>query len=160
MKGIPAYIHLLIAYFVLPSLLPFSLSAYTCAIIALGCCSSGYCTTIITAGIAQIPQGIWKACFALGYSPYMTWSRIIAPLLSRIVFAPLQNEVEQLLKSTALVATLGITDITRAGMNTIARTLQPIPVYCIVACTYLIISLLFTCGATALRKRFFVYDIS
>jgi len=48
------------------------------------------------------------------------------------------GEFEQLLKSTSLLATIGITELTRTGMNIISRELNPVPVYLTIACIYLI----------------------
>lgn len=139
-KGIPAYVQILIAYFVLPSLLGINLPGFIAATAALAFCSSGYITEIIRAGINSIDTGQWQACFALGYPLQKTLLRIILPQAFTNILPALFGELEQLLKSTSLLATIGVAEITRVGMNIISRELNPLPVYFTVAGIYLLLS--------------------
>ncbi|MEX0940215.1 MAG: amino acid ABC transporter permease [Candidatus Babeliales bacterium] len=139
-KGIPAYVQILIAYFILPSLIGINISGFIAATIALAFCSSGYIVEITRAGINTISRGQWDACFVLGYSMHATLYRIIMPQVMRNVLPPLFGELEQLLKSTSLLATIGVTELTRTGMNIISRELNPLPVYLAIACIYLLFS--------------------
>lgn len=139
-KGVPAYVQILIAYFVLPSLIGINLSPFVAGTCALAVCSSGYVTDIIKAGIDAVAQGQWDAAYVLGYSTPQTLKRIILPQAVRIVLPALFGELEQLLKSSSLLATIGILELTRSGMNIISRELNPIPVYLTVAAIYLALS--------------------
>ena len=139
-KGIPAYVQILIAYFVIPALIGINVPGFMAATCALAFCSSGYVTEIIRSGINAIPLGQWQACKVLGYPLHVTLKRIILPQTMRNIGPALSGELEQVLKSTALFATIGVMDITRAGMNIISRELNPIPVYILIACIYLLLS--------------------
>lgn len=136
-KGIPAYVQILIAYFVVPSLLQIHFSGFIAASFALGICSSGYMTDIIRSGINAIPQGQWDACFMLGYPKSLTLKRIIMPQAFSLILPSVIGELEQLLKSTSLLATIGVTELTRTGMNIISRELNPLPIYFMIALIYL-----------------------
>ena len=139
-KGIPAYVQILIAYFVIPAVLGINIPGFIAAVGALAFCSSGYVTEIVRSGINTIPLGQWDACFALGYPIRATLSRVILPQVFKNILPALLGELEQLLKSTSLLATIGITELTRAGMNIISRELNPIPIYLLIACIYLVFS--------------------
>ncbi|MGE0010200.1 MAG: amino acid ABC transporter permease [Candidatus Babeliales bacterium] len=139
-KGIPAYVQILIAYFALPALLGINLSGFIAASGALAFCSSGYVTEIIRSGINAVPKGQWQACSVLGYPLLPTLKRIILPQTIRTIAPALFGEGEQILKSTALFAAIGVMDLTRAGMNIISRELNPVPVYILIACLYLLLS--------------------
>lgn len=139
-KGIPAYVQILIAYFVVPALLGIDIPGFLAAVIALGFCSSGYVTEIVRTGINAIPAGQWDACFVLGYPLQATLFRIILPQTFKNILPTLVGEFEQLLKSTSLLASIGITELTRTGMNIISRELNPAPVYLMIAVIYLIFS--------------------
>lgn len=139
-KGIPAYVQILIAYFVIPALLGINIPGLLAAVIALAFCSSGYITEIVRSGINTIARGQWEACFVLGYPTKDLLSRVILPQTFNNILPSLFGELEQLLKSTSLLATIGITELTRTGMNIISRELNPIPVYLTVACIYLVCS--------------------
>ncbi len=139
-KGIPAFVQILMAYFLLPRLLGISIPGLAAALMALSFCSSGYVAEIVRAGINALPVGQWEAAMALGYSFNQRMSMIILPQAIRNVIPALIGELEQLLKSTSLLATIGITELTRTGMNIISRDLNPIPVYLSIAVIYLIFS--------------------
>jgi polar amino acid transport system permease protein len=152
-KGIPAYVLILIAYFVLPALLGVNISGFAAACGALALSSSGYVTEIIRSGIDALPRGQWDACFALGYPLRATLTRIILPQAFATMAPPLVGEGEQLLKSTSLLATIGVTELTRSGMNIISRELNPIPIYLTIAAIYLIFSGILQTLLLSIEKR-------
>ncbi|HEV2917499.1 MAG TPA: amino acid ABC transporter permease [Candidatus Babeliales bacterium] len=152
-KGIPAYVQILIAYFVIPNLLGINISGFCAAIGALAFCSGGYVTAIIRASINNIPQGQWDAAFVLGYPLSVALWRIILPQALHLAHASLFGELEQLLKSTSLLATIGVTELTRTGMNIISRELNPLPIYGIIALLYLLFSTVLYLVSINIEKR-------
>ena len=142
-RGIPAYVQILIGYFVIPSLTGLDVSGFTAATCALGICASGYVTEIMRGGINAIPQGQWDSCHTLGFSLPETIRFVILPQALKIMTPSLIGEYEQLVKSTSLLAAIGVTELTRAGINIISRELNPLPVYCTIACFYLLFSAIF-----------------
>ena len=152
-KGIPAYVQILIAYFIVPSALGIDLEPMTAACFALAFCSGGYITEIIRSGINSVPKGQWDATIVLGYSTPTALVRIILPQTFKNIGPALFGEFEQLLKSTSLLATIGITELTRSGMNIISRELNPAPVYMTVAAMYLVFSLFLNLGSIALERK-------
>ena len=152
-RGIPAYVQILIAYFVIPAATGINISGFTAATCALGICSSGYVTEIVRSGINAIDKGQWDACFTLGFSTASAIRYIILPQATTIFLPSLIGEREQLLKSTSLLAAIGVTEITRAGMNIISRELNPLPVYCMIACMYLTFSAIFNIFIVMIQKQ-------
>jgi polar amino acid transport system permease protein len=156
-RGIPLYIHLLCMYFVVPQILGVSFSPYTAAVCAIVICVTAYCTEVIRAGIDAISDGQWEAARVLGYSYMQTLRYIILPQVIPAVLPVLGNLSEELLKSTAIVSVIGVLDITRTGMNIIARDMNPELVYALIAGTYLCVSLLMQ-GALHILHRRILYD--
>jgi His/Glu/Gln/Arg/opine family amino acid ABC transporter permease subunit len=152
-KGVPAYVQILIAYFVIPALLGIQISGFIAATGALALCSGGYVTEIIRAGINNVPRGQWDACFVLGYPLHTTLHRIILPQAIRAIIPTLFGELEQLLKSTSLLATIGVAELTRTGMNIISRELNPLPVYCMIALIYLLLSTLLNIASARIERK-------
>ena len=152
-KGIPAYVQILIAYFIIPSLFKINIPAFVAACGALAFCSTGYTTEIIRSGINSISSGQWDACATLGYPLDAKLKRIILPQTFKNIGPALFGEFEQLLKSTSLLATIGITELTRTGMNIISRELNPIPIYFTIACGYLLFSVLLNMISIYVEKR-------
>jgi His/Glu/Gln/Arg/opine family amino acid ABC transporter permease subunit len=141
MRSIPLYVHMLYVYFVIPAVLGINLSPWCAALLAIVLCVTAYCTEVIRGGINAIPHGQWEAAYVLGYSYRQTLRYIIMPQVIRAAIPSLVNLSEELIKSTAIVSTVGVMDITRTGMNIIARTMNPELVYTLIAFIYLAVSL-------------------
>lgn len=70
-----------------------------------------------------------------------------------LVLPPLNNEFDALLKSTAIVSSIGMLELTRVGMNIVSRNMDPVPVYLTVALFYIGMSALLNLFARTLEKR-------
>lgn len=152
-KGVPAYVQILIAYFIVPNLFKINISAFSSGCIALAFCSSGYVTEIIRSGINSISISQWDACKVLGYPLSLTLKNIILPQTVKNILPALIGELEQLLKSTSLLATIGVTEITRTGINIISRELNPVPMYLTIAILYLLFSAILNLVDIITEKR-------
>src|SRR3989338_353727 len=108
---------------------------------------------MIRSGINSVPVGQWEACKTLGYPIKAQLKRIILPQTFKNIGPALFGEFEQLLKSTSLLAAIGISELTRTGMNIISRQLNPIPVYLTIAAIYLVLSALLNLLAFKLEQR-------
>ena len=139
-RAVPFYIWLLIVYFVLPDLGGFTLEPFPASVWALGMCSSGYVAQIVRAGINSIPVAQWEAAFTLRYSTLQSLRYIILPQMFRNVLPAFTNELDSLLKSTAIVSSIGMLELTRMGMNIVSREMEPVPIYLTVAFFYLCMS--------------------
>jgi len=135
-RAVPFYVQLLIVYFVLP----LHLEPFSASILALGMCSSGYVAQIVRAGINSIPVAQWEAALTLGYTKVQTVQSIILPQMVRNILPAFNNELDSLLKSTAIVSSIGLLELTRAGMNLVSREGEPVPIYLMVALFYLCLS--------------------
>lgn len=140
LRAVPVYVQLLIAYFVLPDLLGIELEAFTAGIIALSLCSAGYTAQIVRGGLNAVPKEQWEAAYTLGYSVMDSLRFIIFPQLLRNVLPALTGECDSLLKSTAILASIGLLELTRMGMNIVSREMDPLPIYLVVAVLYIVIS--------------------
>lgn len=140
LRAIPVYLQILIAYFVLPDLLGIQISAFAASVGALGLCSAGYVAQIVRCGINSIEQDQWEAAYTLGYSTHKALRYIIFPQMIRNILPALTNELDALLKSTAILASIGLLELTRMGMNIISREMDPATIYLEVAAFYVLIS--------------------
>jgi ABC-type amino acid transport system permease subunit len=76
----------------------------------------------------------------LGYKLGQTLYYIILPQMKKNILPAFTNELDCLVKSTAVVSSIGLLDLTRVGMNIVSRELKPIPIYLTVAFFYLCMS--------------------
>jgi len=153
LRGVPFYVQLLIAYFVLPDILGINLSPFMAGIISLGFCSGAYICQIIRTGINSIPKGQWEASYVLGYGLFRTVKNIIVPQMVRNISPAICGELDQLLKSTSLLSAIGFLELTRVGMNIIAREMNPVSTYLIIAVLYLSMSSLLNITSKKIEKK-------
>lgn len=139
-RGVPIYVQLLISYFVLPDLIGINFPIFFAATLTLGLCSAAYVSQIVRGGINAIPVGQWEAAYVLGYSRSQTVRWIIVPQMIRNILPALVGEFDQLLKSTSIVSSIGLLELTRAGMNIVAREMNPLTIYLTLALLYLMLS--------------------
>lgn len=154
LRAVPFLVQLLIVYFVLPDLLGINLDVFLASVISLGVCSAGYVSQSVRAGINSIDRGQWEAAFVLGYNKTKTLFYIILPQTFRNILPALNNELESILKSTAILSSIGMLELTRVGMNIVSRELkQPLTVYLIIASFYVALSLLLNWLTRSLEKK-------
>jgi ABC-type amino acid transport system permease subunit len=65
----------------------------------------------------------------------------------------LTSELDSLLKSTAILSSIGILELTRMGMNIVSREMAPLEIYLIVAAFYVAISLVINLLLRSLERR-------
>jgi|SRR5581483_364377 len=155
LRAVPFYVQLLIAYFVIPSLLHCNISAFCAAVISLGLCSASYVSQIMRGGINAISVGQWEAAKVLGYSMLDTVRFIIVPQTLKIVLPALIGECDQLLKSTSIVSAIGVLELTGAGRNIIAQEMNPLTIYMVLAGMYLVMSAILAYCAVIVEKKMY-----
>jgi len=143
-RGIPFFVQLLMVYFVLPDLLGIELSPFSAGALALGNCSTGYVAEIVRAGINALPAGQWEASAALGYSTYAAIKHIIIPQMLTHTMPTLFNEFISVILSTSIISQIGTLELTKVGANIIAREMNPLPTYAVLALLYLLLT---TCAS-------------
>jgi polar amino acid transport system permease protein len=89
------------------------INAFAAGMVALGLVFSAYSSEVLVAAFHAIPKGQYEAGDALGLRRSVTMRRVILPQLIRIALPGLGNLWMVLLKDTALVSVIGISDILR-----------------------------------------------
>jgi len=77
---------------------------------------------------------------ALGFSFFKTLHKIIFPQMIKNSSPVFMNEIAVLIKETAILASIGVVEITKVAQNINAKMLQPMPIYLTVAVLYLILT--------------------
>lgn len=157
-RGIPFYVQLLLAYFVLPEMVGINLSPKAAGILSLGLCSAAYVSQIVRGGINSIGDEQWDACKVLGLNRCATIWYIMLPQAMRTIMPMLCGELDQLLKSTSIISAIGVLELTRAGLNIIASDMQIAATYGSIALLYLMLSSLLN-GIFILLERRMAYDL-
>ena len=128
MRGTPLMLQLLFVYFGLPYI-PFIgqylvFQRFEAACIAFVLNYAAYFCEIFRGGIKSIDPGQYEAAQVLGLSRGQTVLRIVIPQMFKVAIPSISNEAINLVKDTALVTTLGVTDLmhmTKAQVNSLAN---------------------------------------
>lgn len=151
-RGTPMLIQISFIYLLLPEL-GITLSAFTCAVLAISLNSTAYISQIIKSGIQSIDAGQWQAAHVLGFNKGQTMRYIILPQALRVVIPALLNESITLIKDSSLASTIGVVELFKTSSRVISITYQPMPVYIIMACIYLTLTTLLSLAAHYAAKR-------
>lgn len=152
-RGIPLIVLLFIAYFATPQLTGYKISMFVASVLTLGLNGSATVSETLRGGIEGVDRGQYDASRALGL-PYVTMmTRIIIPQALRSVAPALVNEVITVLKSSSLVATIGLMDMMRAAQSVQALTYRAFEPFIIVAVIYYVIVMCLTAVAARLERR-------
>lgn len=138
-RGIPLIVLLFIAYFGMPQLTGYKISMFAASVLTLGLNGSATVSETVRGGIEGVDRGQYDAARALGLPyPSMMWE-IIIPQALRSVAPALVNEAITVLKSSSLVATIGLMDMMRAAQSVQAFTYRAFEPFVVVAAIYYVI---------------------
>lgn len=136
-RGTPLFIQIMLVFFVLPSL-GFDIPRFCAGVIALSLNSGAYIAEMIRGGLTAIPKGQIEAARALSMPRALTWRHIILPQVLTLILPPLTVEFTGLLKGSALLAVIGIVELTRAGQQMVATTFKPLEIWLTVGIFYFV----------------------
>ena len=109
-RGTSLLVQLFWIFFVLP-LFGITLEKFTAGFLAVGMNLGAYGAEVVRGAIQAVPQGQYEAAIALNMSPATRMRRIILPQATLIMLPPWGNLFIELLKGTALVALISVTDL-------------------------------------------------
>ena len=141
-RGMPLLVQLFIIYYGLPSI-GLRFTAFQAAIIGMSLCGGGYIAEIIRAGIQSIDKGQLEAAYSLGMSWSQAMFKIIIPQSYKRLVPPMGNEFITLLKDTALVAIISMTEILRTATIQASASFRPFEMYITAGVFYLLLKTIF-----------------
>lgn len=121
-KRIPVLIQLIFWYFAFPQATTLKLSPFTICSITFTLNSSAYLADVVKSGMNSIENGQMEAAKVLGITKRDTFFDIVLPQIVSNVIPGIVNEILSLIKETAIVGFIGITDITRRAQLVSAET--------------------------------------
>lgn len=134
-RGTSALVQLFWFYFALP-LLGVSMTAMTAGVLVLGLNIGSYGAEVVRGGIQAIDRGQYEASTALNFSPLQRLWLIIVPQALVQILPPAGNLLIELLKNTALVSLITLSDLTFQGMLLRAESLRTIEIFSMLLLIY------------------------
>jgi polar amino acid transport system permease protein len=151
-RGTSALVQLFWAFFVLPDF-NINLEAFTVAVITLGLNVGAYGAEVMRGAIQGVTRGQWEATTALNMSRAQALRRIILPQALVAMIPPWGNLFIDLLKSTALVSTITMSDLTFRAKTMNDATLKTVTIFTLALLMYLVVSLSITIAMRWLERR-------
>lgn len=142
-RGTSALVQLFWFYFVLP-FFGLDLSAMTAGIAALGLNAGAYGAEIVRGAILAVPRGQREAAAALNLGAWQTMRRVLLPQALAAMLPPFGNLAIELLKNTALVSLIAITELTFAAQVARSATLESAQIFSMVLVLYFLVALCIT----------------
>ncbi len=109
-RGTSLLVQLYWIFFALP-LFGISLDKFTAGFVTVGLCYGAYGGELVRGAVVSVPKGQWEAALALNMSPLRRMWRIILPQALVGMLPPWGNLMVEILKGTALVALISVTDL-------------------------------------------------
>lgn len=152
-RGIPLIVLLFIAYFATPQLTGYKISMFAASVLTLGLNGSATVSETVRGGIEGVDRGQYDAARALGLPYHLMMWEIVIPQALRSVAPALVNEVITVLKSSSLVATIGLMDMMRAAQSVQALTYRAFEPFIAVAVIYYVIVMALVAVSKRLERR-------
>lgn len=140
-RGTPLLVQLFLFYYGLPQVMPFltGMTGVQAAIIGLTLHFSAYMAESIRAAIVGVDRSQWEAGEAVGMTRNQLMGRIILPQAARVAAPTLVNYFIDMIKSTSLAFTLGVTEMMGATQKEAASRFLYFEAFIVVAVIYWII---------------------
>ena len=137
-RGTPLLVQLFLFYYGLPQILPVlaGINGVTAAIIGLTLHFSAYMAESIRAAILGVDRSQWEAAQAVGMTQIQSMRRIILPQAARVAAPTLVNYFIDMIKSTSLAFTLGVTEMMGATQKEAAGSFLYFEAFLVVAVLY------------------------
>lgn len=119
-RGTPLLLQLFFIYFGL-TIIGLTLERFPAALLAFVLNYAAYLAEIYRAGIQSIDRGQYEAADVLGLTRFQTMTKIILPQVFKRVLPPISNEVINLIKDTALVYAIGMSELLRVAKTAAVR---------------------------------------
>jgi polar amino acid transport system permease protein len=138
--GTPLLLQLFLIYFGLVQI-GIDLPAFVAGVIGLGLHFAVYNSELIQTAIISVDRGQMEAARTLGLSRTQALRKVVVPQAVRAVIPPIGNNMIALLKDSALVSVIGVSELTLSAQRAIGATYRPFEFYLLAAAFYYMINL-------------------
>jgi polar amino acid transport system permease protein len=151
-RGTSLLVQLFWLYFALP-IFGIQLEPMLAGILALGLNYGSYGAEVVRSAILSVPTGQTEATIALNMSPLQRMRLVILPQAFLIMLPTFGNNLIELLKATALVSLVTLSDLTFQGMALRTTTLQSTTIFTLLLILYFLIAYPLTMGMRWIERK-------
>lgn len=151
-RGTSIYVQLFWAYFVLP-FMGITLSPLAAGILALGLNVGAYAAEVVRGAILSVPRDQYEATVALNLTGAQRMRHVIVPQALPLMLPTFGNNAIELLKATAVVSLISLTDMTFQAQIVRAQTGNTLIPFAMILILYFAMALLISAGMRSLERR-------
>ncbi len=151
-RGTSLLVQLFWLFYVLPHF-GLTLPPLSVAVLGLGLNAGAYGAEIVRAAIQAVARGQYEAATALNMTRYQTMRRVILPQALVTMIPPFGNLFIELLKGTALVSLITITELAFRGAQLNVLTLRTMEIFSIVLVIYFLMAMVITVFMRGIERR-------
>jgi len=157
LRGTPLLLQLFFIYYGLP-FIPWIgeflvLDRFPAACVAFVLNYTAYFCEIFRGGLLSIDKGQYEAARVLGFSTWQTQYKIVIPQMLRVTLPSVSNECITLVKDTALVTAIGVTELLYFAKSAVNREVDA-TAYAVAAVFYLLMNTVLTQLFRYLEKKY------
>ena len=149
-RNTPLLVQLFLFYFVLAPI--FGIDRFWAGILCLAFFEGSFAAEIIRGGIVGVDKGQFEGADAIGLSLADKYRFIIVPQSLPLILPPLTGLLISLIKHSAIVSVIAVSELTTAGLNLIADTFMAFEIWFLVAGIYLAVTITMSVGVSLFER--------
>jgi polar amino acid transport system permease protein len=151
-RGTSIFVQLFWVYFVLP-FAGFTLTPLQAGVMALGLNVGAYGAEVVRGAILSVPRDQYEACIAVNLTRFQRMRHVILPQALPLMLPTFGNNAIELLKATAVVSLISLSDMTFQAQVVRAQTGSTMVPFLTILVLYFLMSLAISRGIRALEAR-------
>lgn len=138
-RNTPLLVQLFLFYFVLAPI--FGIDRFWAGVLCLSFFEGSFAAEIIRGGIQGVDKGQYEAGDAIGLTARDKFRYIVVPQALPLILPPLTGLLISLIKHSAIVSVIAVSELTTEGLNLIADTFMAFEVWFLIAGIYLVLTI-------------------
>jgi His/Glu/Gln/Arg/opine family amino acid ABC transporter permease subunit len=151
-RDLPFMVILFMAFYLLPAI-GVRVPAVDVGIATLGVYAAAYYAEIIRGAILSVPRGQMDSARATGMSRNQTFRHVIFPQMMGYFLPPATNQAIMIVKDSAILSTITVTELTMAAKIVMTYTFAPIEIFVVITVLYWTVCTSISHAGTRLEAR-------
>jgi len=138
-RAVPIMALVLWVFYGLPIFWGINLGPFASGVLSLALSDAAFEAEIFRAGIQSVPLGQKEAAKSIGLNKWQIYKLVIIPQAIRKILPALANQFIYVLKMSAIVSVIGLTELTKKANELVVTTYRPLEIYSVLIIEYLIL---------------------
>jgi polar amino acid transport system permease protein len=130
------------------------ITPFVAGLLALSLNEGAYMSEIVRAGVISVDEGQTEASKALGMTRMQTMRRVVLPQAMRVIIPPTGNETISMLKNSALVSVIAVTELLYSAQLIYSVNYKTIPLLIVASIWYLAATTVLSIGQYYLERHY------